>query len=871
MAELLAPAGSLASLRAAVNAGADAVYIGGGLFGARAYAENPDRAQLIEGMDFCHLRGRKLYLTVNTLLKEDELEHMLYDFLLPYYQNGLDGVIVQDFGVVRFIQTHFPGLDVHASTQMTVTGPDGARLLKEAGITRVVPARELSLAEVRRIIEETGIETETFIHGAMCYSYSGQCLLSSMLGGRSGNRGRCAQPCRLPYRVAKKGAGEPSYLLSMKDMCTVELLPELLDAGIASLKIEGRMKKPEYTAGVVSVYRKYIDLYEREGREGFRVMEDDRRVLQDLYNRGGFSRGYYRQYNGKAMMALSRPNHQGTEAARIVHAGRERADAAERMHAGKSAGASNAGRVTAEALEPLHKGDVLELPGGTEVTLAEEVRESASFQIKLPEAGRGKGAPGKHASGTREKGTKAPRIRTQELQVGGVIFRTRNGELLRQLEDAYIKRDCKEKINGELKIFRGSPAILKIWCGDSAAEVSRDIAEPAENQPTTEETVRRQMQKTGNTPFAFGQLDVTMDEGLFVSVRGLNELRREGLAHLEEAVLKKARPGRETCGQGDGTENAAASGGFNMDYGEDAGAASRDAEGNSGFACESVPEARRTPLSVSVLTREQLEAVLSAGISVDTVYLDILLFGGETYPGTHSDEIRDMIWKIKAAGSKCFLNCPPVFRAQERSLFEQGKMQALMAGLDGFLLHTIDELSYFRDYVHREKTGAVLAADDSLYAFNGRAQEFLLAHGVSYTTMPAELNYRELKRTGVQGREMIVYGHQPLMHSAQCVQKNTAGCTRVPAILYLQDRRNVSFPVLSRCPVCCNTIYNSVPLALIGCQKEIESLEPALLRLSFTVESGEETGRILREYAPDGHTYEKRPGSTRGHFKRGVE
>ena len=242
MVELLAPAGSYESLRAAVNAGADAVYIGGSRFGARAYADNPDEDALLDGIRYCHLHGKKLYMTVNTLLKEEELEQELYSYLFPYYQAGLDGVIVQDFGVVQYLAEHFPKLPVHASTQMTITGCDSVRVLQRHGVTRVVPARELSLDEVQQIIEETGIEVETFVHGALCYCYSGQCLFSSMIGGRSGNRGRCAQPCRLPFRREdgeRNMLGSQKYLLSMKDLCTLELLPEIVGAGIASLKIEG--------------------------------------------------------------------------------------------------------------------------------------------------------------------------------------------------------------------------------------------------------------------------------------------------------------------------------------------------------------------------------------------------------------------------------------------------------------------------------------------------------------------------------------------------------------------------------------------------------------------------------------------------------
>ena len=310
--ELLAPAGSFDSLRAAVNAGADAVYIGGSRFGARAYADNPDEKGLCEAIRFAHLHGCDLYLTVNTLLKDEELED-LGAYLRPYYESGLDGVIVQDLGVFSYLKETFPDLPLHASTQMTVLGADGAAFLKEQGAARVVTARELSLEEIRRIHETVEIEIESFVHGALCYCYSGQCLFSSMLGGRSGNRGRCAQPCRLPYQW-KDGSRvlsspKETYLLSPKDMCTIEILPEILEAGVCSLKIEGRMKRPEYTAGVVRIYRKYLDQYLEFGKERYHVEKQDYAELQALYNRGGFSRGYYQGQGGREMMSLSRPGH----------------------------------------------------------------------------------------------------------------------------------------------------------------------------------------------------------------------------------------------------------------------------------------------------------------------------------------------------------------------------------------------------------------------------------------------------------------------------------------------------------------------------------------------------------------------------------
>lgn len=295
--ELLAPAGSLEILKGVIESGADAVYVGGSLFGARAYANNFTEEELLEAIDFAHLRGVKVYLTVNTLIKNSEFSK-LYDYLLPYYKRGLDAVIVQDIGVVKAIHEYFPSMEIHTSTQMTVTGADGVRFLSQFGVTRVVMAREVSLAEMKRIHEETGMELEAFVHGALCYSYSGQCLFSSILGGRSGNRGRCAQPCRLPYTVEGK---KDEYILSLKDMCGIKALDKLHDAGVYSLKIEGRMKQLEYACGVVKYYRSYIDSMKP-------VTDADYDRIKALGNRCGFTDRYYFDHNGSDMVTYVKPN-----------------------------------------------------------------------------------------------------------------------------------------------------------------------------------------------------------------------------------------------------------------------------------------------------------------------------------------------------------------------------------------------------------------------------------------------------------------------------------------------------------------------------------------------------------------------------------
>ncbi len=304
--ELLAPAGSYEAFRAGLNAGADAFYLGGERFGARAYADNFDRETLLRTIDEAHLFEKKIYLTINTLFKDNEADE-LYDYLLPYYRQGLDAVIIQDVGILKLVSECFPDMHIHASTQMTVTGYEGAAFLESLGVKRVVPARELSLYEISKIRENTSLEIECFVHGALCYCYSGQCLMSSFIGGRSGNRGRCAQPCRLPYKVydGKKilTTDSSAYALNTKDICLVNDIQRLIEAGITSFKIEGRMKRPEYTAGVAAVYKKYIDRY-YEAMEVKGASREDYRFLESLFNRDGFSKSYFLAHNGRDMMAL---------------------------------------------------------------------------------------------------------------------------------------------------------------------------------------------------------------------------------------------------------------------------------------------------------------------------------------------------------------------------------------------------------------------------------------------------------------------------------------------------------------------------------------------------------------------------------------
>lgn len=487
--EILAPAGNYECFHAAVTAGADAVYAGGPRFGARAYAENFTEEKLLQAIDYAHLHGRRFYLTVNTLLKDPEING-LYEYLAPLYLGGLDAVIVQDMGVFDLIRTYFPEMDIHVSTQMTVTAPEAAKFLKEKGAVRVVPARELSLHEIRQMKALTQMEIECFVHGALCYCYSGQCLMSSLIGGRSGNRGQCAQPCRLPYTVN----GDKKHWLSPKDICTLELIPDLIEAGIDSFKIEGRMKRPEYVAGVTSMYRKYTDLYLQKGRNGFAVSEADKEMLMDLYNRGGFSNGYYTQHNGRNMMSIQRPSHAGIAAVIVVsQKGRE---------------------VSGKALTEIHKGDVLELGDRMEnYTFGKNYKKNEVVTLLAPKGKR--------------------------FDKGRILYRTKNEELLNTLRNTYVFGKIKGKINGVLTLSVGRTASLSVRFNEVTVEVySNQAVEEASKTPLDEERIRKQMLKTGGTEFEFEQLDIRIEGNVFLPVQQLNELRRKGMEALEKAVCE---------------------------------------------------------------------------------------------------------------------------------------------------------------------------------------------------------------------------------------------------------------------------------------------------------------------------------------------
>lgn len=716
--ELLAPAGNKEAFYGAIKAGANAIYLAGQQFGARAYADNFSNEVLTECIHYAHLFEVKVYLTVNTLVKQQEYPALL-EMLEPLYYAGLDGVIVQDVGVIRFIKQHFPLLELHISTQMSLCTEFGAAYLKDFGASRIVPAREISLSEIKAIKSNVDIEIESFIHGAMCYCYSGLCLFSSILGGRSGNRGKCAQPCRLPYSIG----GQNGHFLSLRDMCTIDNIPDLISAGIDSFKIEGRMKKAEYAAGTVSVYRKCIDSYyslrekygESEAKERYQVDKVSKDILSNLYIRSQIHNGYYYTRNGKEMITVENPAYK-------------------------------------------------------------ETKES----------------------------------------------------LIQELHGKYIEERKKLPVSISGYFMEGEPAIINVYSEDYSVSVTGDRVDTAQNRPISEENVRKQLAKLGDTNFAAENIDITIGDAAFYPLGKINELRRSAIEAYEQGLLLQKEK--------------------SIPYTEQP-ICSKPAQTGS---------VNDTPYCVSIETREQYNALCNwlshnPQIVLDTVYV-------------HCDlAVSGLALQKTSQVKSVYVSLPAVFRRRDTAFLDTVRDIVLEKDLfEGVLIHTMDEYGYFYGYKDEMK----LRLDHSMYIWSTNAL-LLYKNNVNRFTLPYELNGRELAALqGHHDSEKIVYARIPMMVTANCLQKTLDKCGRTGNDkTLLKDRYGKSFPVKNYCTHCYNIVYNSVPMVL---KKEMEKYRDiSYLRLDFTVETYEETSSVLDCMLGDKPLAIKE--YTTGHEKRGVE
>jgi len=822
--EILAPAGSYEGMRAAMNAGCDAVYIGGSSFGARAYANNLDEDTLLRAIDEAHIRNKRIYLTVNTLVKEDERLEKLDRYLDRFYERGLDAVIVQDLGVLHYIHRNFPDLPIHASTQMTLTMAEGANLLKGYNVTRLVTSRELSFKEIRAIRDNTDMEIETFVHGALCYCYSGQCLMSSMIGGRSGNRGRCAQPCRMSYQFYSENSrisnDEETYLLSPKDINTVAYIPELIEAGVDSFKIEGRMKRPEYAAAVTSIYRKYVDYYLEQGKDKYKdiiksdIFNQDMMDLMDIYNRGGFSGGYGKTYNGKKMMSLTRPNHSGVYVGDVIKAWK--------------------GQVKIDLKENINSQDVLEIRDGED--------KGYEFTTKDPmEAGR----------------VLTANIGKAKLKPGLKVYRTKNNSLLDKICKEYIDQDVKQPIFGSLYARSGDRLKLTLKSNNISVTAYQDIVQEATKQPMTKEKLLTPIMKTGETPYYFEKLDMDMGDNVFVPVSWLNEIRREAIELLQEKVLHQYRRNLKKEQEGASTT---------------LGYETSNILGETDNLAKDNIDNKSMGLSVTIQTKDQFKAALEVP-EVDGIYV--------TYDMIDYKDILPMAEEAVERGKDFYLVLPYICRL---SLYERlnKELPPIIAhdNIKGFIVKNMEELALVKSLTKDKSKEIIL--NYNMYVYNKEAYEFWREKGISHFTAPVELNYGELKALGIKECDMVVYGHQPVMVSAQCLYASTSGCIKQKGIIshngHLVDRISKKFFVQTNCDSCYNIIYNGQSLSLLRQVYEVKELDPRNIRLDFIFETKEITLKVIKAFA-NAYIHNKNTSLgmsdkteyTTGHFKRGIE
>lgn len=807
--EILAPAGSMEALKAAVAAGCDAVYLGGSRFGARAYADNLEQEQMTEAIAYCHLHGVRLYLTVNTLLKERELKEGLFDYLAPYYEAGLDAVIVQDVGVIKYIHENFPRLPIHASTQMTLTGAQGAEMLKKYYVERIVPARELTLEELRQMRKNTDLEMEVFVHGALCYCYSGQCLLSSMQGSRSGNRGRCAQPCRMPYSTDGRKA---SYILSPKELCNLRYIPELIEAGVDSFKIEGRMKRAEYTAFVTAMYRKYVDLYCALGAKGYqqhlsvhkKEWEEDLRCLAELYNRNGFTQGYLEGKMGTVKNALDRTGGEMLSDMRPKHGG---------VLVGKVEKADKY-QVTYEVLKDISGQDVVEFRDSS---------QQPSYEYTLKDPVR----KGEHITARYMKGCK--------IRSGDLVYRTKDAKLLAKIQERYFAQE-QQPLTGTFLAKQGEPMELTLhFRGETVIQKGGECA-AAQKQPAQKESVEKTLRQTGNSEFYFERLEVILEDNLFLPVGSIKQLRREAFLKLKEKVVSKyyrVLPQRKQ-------------------------------QKENSFIRNKEKNMQRV-MTAQVMTGEQLEAVL------ETEQIKKVYIGTETFSQT---ELVSAFHALRQVKKEAWLVLPTIFREETSLVFEKERQRAdglFSLAWDGFLIKNYESYAFLtkKADIPAEK----IRTDYNLYIMNGYGRCFWEEQGVCLWTIPVELTKEEIASlTFIQGAELIVYGKTPVMTSAQCVCANTDICQKSRQngrragqnrVMELQDGKGRRFEAVNYCKYCYNVIYQKRPVWIFEEAEKLPAFRFVDCRFVFTTESKTEVQKIVK-----GEMCEK---VLQGHFHKGME
>lgn len=764
--ELLAPAGTYDAFLAAVENGADAIYLGGKLFNARANACNFDLKELEEMVKFAHLRNVKIYITLNTLLDNKELAEAL-NFAYDLYNINIDAVIVQDLGLAKILHEYIPNLELHASTQMTVYNLQGVKELQKMGFKRVVLARELSFEEIKNICDNTSIEIEIFVHGALCISYSGQCLMSSMIGDRSGNRGKCAQPCRLPYTLLKNDTEiKKGYLLSPKDLSMLELISSI--PNVKSLKIEGRMKSPEYVATTVKTYRKYIDKFLEN--KNTKIEEIDKKNITQIFNRGGFTSAYLNKKQGINMMCYEKPKNLG-------------------IYVGKVTAYDGKRYIEISNKENLNIGDGIEILNGENTSPSTIISEII--------------------------GNKIGRIHGK-INIGDKVYKTSDKNLMKLARESFSRNFVKKsKINMTVTIKQDKPIIFEI---NNVAYNSNVIPELAQNKPITKEKVIEQLTKTGDTPFKIENLNLILDENLFLPISTLNDLRRNALKTYEEYVLSNVHP-----------------------------------------------KIIKKPLEINFKhTNNQINSVT---LCVRNLNLDYSILKNINAIYVPFKEILKNKEKFKNLPFKKYIMLPTITKNNYNALIRKN-LPEFSKICDGFVLSNIGQLEYFKDI------STELIANYTFNIFNNFSIEYLKNIGFFKVTLSPELTKEQINSLSYEIQsELMVYGTQRVMTSEHCPVGNLIGnfsantpCSK-PCInkdkFYLKDRLGMKFEVLPDNIDCQSTIYNS----------KITSIESKELKInSIRIDVTDETLAEIQKIIDTHKSGQKMSGEkyTNGHIVRSV-
>jgi len=823
--ELLVPVGNQEALKAAVLSGADAIYLGGQKFNARRRADNFDNEQLIDAIKYAHLYGVKVYVTFNTLIKQKELSEAR-NFAEFLYHSNCDAVIVQDLGIAAMIKKHFPQLDLHACTQMTIHNLEGVRILEDIGFKRVVLARELNLTEIEHIAQKTSLELETFIHGALCICYSGQCLMSSILGGRSGNRGLCAQPCRLPYRLEKESMEKVCrdekyrYLLSTRDLAAYSFLDKLVKAGIKSFKIEGRLKRPEYIGVVTGIYRKILDNIYQGNIPGY-SSEDEENLLQ-IFNRGGFCSGYYYGTNNKELVSPDRPDHWGIHIGRVVNVRNNWVDV--------------------ELESPLEVGDGIRFTApqisewGQEVT---RMKDRHGREL-------GRATPGTVVSIKREL--------KENLVQGAKVWRISQKNQLEQAAAQFNSKYARKipvLVRGVFKVGEAPLIEMEDLNGIKGIAIGQQKVEAAQKVPLSQETIEKQINRLGDTPFEIKRIDIDMDDGVFVPLSLINELRRMAVSELIDNRIKSMEASRQKIS---GKQESIC---FNNN-------------------CIS-----------NVINRPELYIYTDKIIQDDDILkaIDGLGFVPNAWKLNYG-VLKEYISSLKERQIKTRLVLPRIMRKEDIEILDKINPDIW------YLFDTYQAGNLGAIYYLKEKGIKAIIGDNSLNVFNAISIKQLADLGVQGVILSQELQYREIEDVAAESIipcELMIFGYIPLMITEYCpvgrAIKDCDSC-KLDSGYRLIDRKGIAFPLKRRKIARCYTeVLNSQVLLVVDEMEKI--MKTGVRRYGINLEgySLEEIKHIvaLHRFALDnpGQRFPKdldsilaklkNRGYTKGHFFRGVK